>query len=42
MTTWFISGWIHFALGFVAGWVVFERPQWATDAFTWLKSKVGF
>lgn len=29
------------AAGFVVGWIVFKRPQWATDFFVWLKSKVA-
>lgn len=33
---------IGLALGFVAGWIFFKRPQWATDAIEWLKGKVGF
>lgn len=38
---WFMSAWINLAIGFVAGWIVFERPQWATDLFNKLKGKVG-
>ena len=29
------------AVGFVAGWVLFKRPAWATEAINWLKVKVG-
>ena len=28
-------------IGFVAGWIIFKRPQWATDAIAWLRAKVG-
>lgn len=27
------------AIGFGAGWITFNRPQWATNAIEWLKSK---
>ena len=30
---------IGLAIGFVIGLIAFERPQWATDAIVWLKSK---
>lgn len=26
-------------VGVVVGWIMFERPQWATDAVVWLKGK---
>ena len=28
-----------FAAGFVAGWIVFQRPQWATDLLDKAKEK---
>jgi hypothetical protein len=28
-------------IGFAIGWLVFERPQFATDLFNKLKTKVG-
>jgi hypothetical protein len=28
-------------IGFVGGWIFFKRPQWATDALAWVKSKFG-
>jgi len=38
---WIVSGWLHLAIGFAIGWVVFKRPAWATTlierAKTWLK-----
>jgi len=27
-------------IGFVGGWIFFQRPQWATDAWQWVKHKV--
>ncbi len=42
MKVWFISGWLHLVVGFVVGWIVFKRPQWATDLFAKIKAKVGF
>ena len=32
---------IGLAIGFVAGWVLFKRPVWATRAIDWLKAKAG-
>jgi hypothetical protein len=32
---------IWIALGFVIGWVVFQRPQWATNLINWIKTKIG-
>ena len=31
---------IGFGLGFVVGWIVFQRPQWATDFWYWIKMKI--
>lgn len=31
---------IGIIIGVVIGWIMFERPQWATDAWVWLKSKL--
>ncbi len=31
---------IGLAIGIAIGWVVFERPQLATDAINWIKSKL--
>lgn len=41
MRTWILSGWVHLAIGFFLGWVVFKRPQWSTDLMAKLKAKVG-
>ncbi len=30
------------SIGFVAGWIVFKRPEWATRAVTWIKGKLGW
>lgn len=32
---------IGFAIGCVIGWVVFKRPQWASDLTQWVKTKIG-
>jgi len=32
---------IGIAIGFVAGWILFKRPQWVESAIAWIKSKVG-
>ena len=29
-----------FVLGFIVGWIVFQRPQWVTDLFNKLKAKI--
>lgn len=29
-----------FGLGFMVGWIVFQRPQWVTDLFNKLKAKI--
>lgn len=42
MKIWLISGAWHLALGFVIGWVVFERPQWVTDLIEKAKAKIKF
>lgn len=31
---------IFLAIGFGIGWIVFERPQWATDVWQWIKHKI--
>lgn len=41
MKTWFISGWLHLVVGFAIGWIVFKRPQWATDLIKKAKAKIG-
>ena len=41
MLTWFISGWLHLAIGLIIGWFVFPRPQWATDIWNKIKAKFG-
>ena len=41
MREWFIAGWIHLIIGFVIGWVVFQRPAWATNLWAKIKAKVG-
>lgn len=28
-------------VGFVIGWIVFKRPEWATKLIAWIKSKIG-
>lgn len=33
---------IGLVLGFVLGWIVLKRPQWATDLITWLRAKLGW
>lgn len=46
MLTWIISGWIHLAIGIVAGWVIFKRPAWAQRlidrARDWIARHLGF
>ena len=27
-------------IGFVAGWIVFQRPEWATDLLNRIKTKL--
>ena len=41
MKAWILSGWIHLVIGFVLGWIVFQRPQWATDLLAKAKAKIG-
>ena len=41
-TIWVVSGWVHLAIGFVIGWVVFKRPAWATDLIEKIKAKIKF
>jgi hypothetical protein len=33
---------IGFAVGFIAGWIVLNRPQVVTDFFAWVKGKFGW
>ena len=33
MWIWFISGWLHLAIGFAIGWLVFKRPEMVSRAF---------
>jgi len=42
MKVWIISGWVHFLLGFVVGWVVLKRPKWATDLLERMRAKIRF
>ncbi len=28
-----------FCLGFLAGWIVLKRPQWATDFAAWVRRR---
>jgi 3-mercaptopyruvate sulfurtransferase SseA len=37
---WIWAGSIHLVLGFVLGWIVFARPQWATDLIAKLRAKI--
>ncbi len=30
---------VMLAIGFGVGWIFLQRPQWATDAYSWIKSK---
>lgn len=32
---------LTFAIGIGVGWIIFERPQWASDAFDWFKDKIS-
>lgn len=32
---------IGFGIGFVAGWIVFERPAWATNLYEKAKAKLS-
>lgn len=41
MKVWIISGWVHFVIGFVVGWIVLKRPQWVTNLINKAKAKVG-
>ena len=41
MREWIIAGWIHLVIGFALGWLVFKRPQWATDLIAKAKAKIG-
>lgn len=38
---WFVSGAVHLVIGFFIGYLIFQRPQWATDLIKKLLSKVG-
>ena len=31
---------VLFGFGIGFGWIIFERPQWATDVWQWVKNKV--
>ena len=33
---------IGIGIGFVVGWVVFKRPEWATKLIDWSKGKIGW
>lgn len=41
MSTWIISGWIHLAVGFAIGWLVFKRPEFITRFIAKIRAKVG-
>jgi len=41
MKEWIIAGWLHLIIGFGIGWIVFQRPQWATNLLAKIKSKIG-
>ena len=41
MWTWLITGWIHIAIGFVFGWLVFKRPELIEKAIAWVRAKTG-
>lgn len=41
MKIWIISGWVHLLIGFGIGWLVFNRPQWATDLIEKIKGKLS-
>lgn len=41
MQTWIVSGWVHFVVGFVVGWVVFKRPAFAQKMIDKIKVKLG-
>lgn len=30
---------IGFVIGALVGWITLQRPQWATDAWQWIKHK---
>ena len=32
---------ISYVVGIVTGWIAFERPQWVTAAYDWLKKQVA-
>ena len=46
MKIWFISGWVHLVVGFVIGWMVFQRPAFVTNmmdrARDWFRRRTGF
>jgi hypothetical protein len=42
MKIWIISGGLHLVIGFVLGWIVFKRPQLATDLIEKAKAKFAF
>ena len=42
ISTWFVSGWIHLAVGFAFGWLVFKRPDLITRWFDKIKDRLGF
>lgn len=42
MNIWLVSGGLHVAAGFVIGWIVFKRPQWATNLIEKAKAKIRF
>lgn len=42
MKIWLISGWLHLAVGFAAGWLFVKRPQWVTDLFEKIKANLKF
>jgi hypothetical protein len=42
MQTWIASGWVHLAIGFALGWLVFKRPEWAAKLVEKAKAKLKF
>lgn len=32
---------IGVGVGFVIGWIMFKRPEWATRLIGWIKTRIG-
>ena len=41
MKEWFIASGLNLCIGFVIGWIVFQRPQFATDLINKIRAKIG-